>query len=382
MRGRRGAHWLTCLATLAPGALLCLALGGPPAEAGQLPEDGEELYEIGCAKCHGMDGTGVDPETVGFDVPLPDFTDCEFVSREPDGDWIAVAHEGGPVRAFDRTMPAFGEAFTDRQLQLIMDHVRTFCTDDAWPRGELNLPRALVTEKAFPEDEAVWTSTIDAEGGGGVVNELLYERRFGPRGQVEVSLPLGLREMGAGRPGDTEWKAGIGDLAVGYKYALWHDYGRGAIFSLGGEVILPTGTGSAGLTKDTVVLEPYASFGQILPSDAFFQAQVGAELPTDTDVADNELFWRGALGRTWTTGRFGRAWSPMVELLGKAELADGGTEVQWDLLPQVQVSLNTRQHVLGNVGVRLPLTESGQRDTQLLVYVLWDWFDGGFFQGW
>ena len=50
--------------------------------------------------------------------------------------------------------------------------------------------------------------------------------------------------------------------------------------------------------------------------------------------------------------------------------------------PQMQVTLNTRQHVMLNVGVRLPLNEAESRDAELVVYVLWDWFDGGFFDGW
>jgi hypothetical protein len=71
----------------------------------------------------------------------------------------------------------------------------------------------------------------------------------------------------------------------------------------------------------------------------------------------------------------------MVELLGARALEEDAT-THWDLVPQVQVSLNTRQHVLGNFGVRFPLNDTETRDPQLLFYVLWDWFDGGFFEGW
>jgi hypothetical protein len=70
----------------------------------------------------------------------------------------------------------------------------------------------------------------------------------------------------------------------------------------------------------------------------------------------------------------------MIEVLGKAEIESG--EVDWDLLPQVQVSLNKRQHVLANVGVRFPVNDVEARDTQILFYVLWDWFDGGLLDGW
>ncbi len=72
----------------------------------------------------------------------------------------------------------------------------------------------------------------------------------------------------------------------------------------------------------------------------------------------------------------------MVEVLGTAEFADEETEYVWDLLPQMQVTLNKRQHIMLNVGVLLPLTDAGTRQTKLLVYLLWDWFDGGFFDGW
>jgi hypothetical protein len=72
----------------------------------------------------------------------------------------------------------------------------------------------------------------------------------------------------------------------------------------------------------------------------------------------------------------------MVEILGQAEFQDSATEVDWDLLPQIQVSLNTRQHVLANIGFRIPVTDSDLRSSQLLIYILWDWFDGGFFDGW
>jgi hypothetical protein len=48
----------------------------------------------------------------------------------------------------------------------------------------------------------------------------------------------------------------------------------------------------------------------------------------------------------------------------------------------MQITLNRRQHIMANVGVRVPLTDPDVRNTQVVVYVLWDWFDGGFFEGW
>jgi hypothetical protein len=123
------------------------------------------------------------------------------------------------------------------------------------------------------------------------------------------------------------------------------------------------------------------SIGQLLPRDSFVQFQGGFELSTERARAEHEAFWRTAIGRTLVEPNFGRAWSPMLELLGSRELSAGST-VHWDVVPQLQVSLSRRQHILLNVGAQVPLTDRRNRTTRLLTYLLWDWFDGGFFTGW
>lgn len=354
--------------------------------SGQVPDDldtlsDRALYEAACAGCHGVDGRGAEPALLAFEEAMPDFTDCDFAAREPDADWIAVAHDGGPARGFSRMMPAFGEALTVEQLTRIMRYVRTLCTDPRWPRGELNLPRALLTEKAFPEDEWVIETDARLEGAGAVGSTFVYEQRFGPLSQVEVVIPFGWRETSdPAVPGSTQWVGGLGDIVLGVKRTLYHSLEAGRIFALGAEVILPTGDEAKGLGAAGATLEAFASFGQILPGDAFFQAQAGGESPRFAG-ADDEVFGRALLGKTFTQGRWGRAWSPMIELQVRRDLRRGADTVL-DIVPQLQVSLNTRQHVLGNIGVLLPATHTTGRSARLLMYVLLDWFDGGFFEGW
>jgi len=336
----------------------------------------EKLYLNACASCHGTDGRGKPEAEVAFDIPLPDFTDCEFASREPDPDWYAVAHEGGPVRAFDRMMPAFGEALTEEEMYKILSHIRTFCEDKRWPRGEFNLPRPLFTEKAFPEDEAVLTVDYNSGEEKAVEAEFLYEKRIGPVGMVEIAVPLITLESS---PGNREY--GIGDIALGYKHTLFHDLESGNIFSAGGEVILPSGNKDKGLGKGTTILEPFLAYGLLLPADMFLQAHAFAEFPVKSGF-ENELGFRIAAGKTFTTGGpFGRAWSPMIELLSVRELESGATTVL-DVVPQIQISVNKRQHILFNFGMKIPVTETEGRDIHYVVYLLWDWFDGGFFDGW
>lgn len=362
------------------GPLLFAAAG-----AAQTPQDvsslsGTELYQAACANCHAPDGTGLDRSLLAFEEEMPDFTDCDFAAREPDGDWIAVAHEGGPVRGFSPMMPAFRGALTPEQLQRVMDHIRTLCTDPSWPRGELNLPRGLLTEKAYPEDEWVIEADADLEGTGSVGSAFVYERRFGPRSQLEFKASYGWRPDPEGAPGSSDWVSGPGDVVLGVKHALHHDSEAGSIFSIGGEVILPTGDEQKGLGAPGAALEAFASFGRVLPSDAFVQGQVGAVAPL-YDAGADRTFARLAAGRTWTSGAWGRSWTPMLEVQARRTFTDGASTTI-DLVPQMQVSLNTRQHVLGNIGLLVPTTSRSGRPVRLLVYVLLDWFDGGFFEGW
>ncbi len=359
-------------------ALMMCLLGATPVEAQSPspPRSGEQIYGAACAHCHGPSGKGVPAARLSLPVDPPDFTSCSFASREPDGDWGSIIAGGGPVRAFDRTMPAFGDALSDEEIQRALDHVRTFCAERSWPRGELNLPRALVTEKAYPEDELVVTTAVATEGEGAATTKVIYEKRFGAQNQVEFVVPIAAN----GRDGGS-WQAGLGDMAIAVKRALVHSHQRGTILSATGELILPTGDAARDLGKGYAVFEPFVTFGQILPRDSFFQFQGGFEFPT-SDEGANEAFWRFALGKSFAqNGGWGRTWSPMLEILGAKELVDG-ERVQWDLVPQVQVTLSTRQHIMLNVGVRFPLTESGPRSTQFVMYLLWDWFDGGFFDGW
>jgi hypothetical protein len=336
---------------------------------------GREIYEMNCASCHAFDGGGRTQQEVGFELPLPDFRDCTFASRENNGDWGSIVHEGGPRRAFNRLMPAFGEALTPDEIEAALNHIRTFCTDKRWPRGEFNLPLAMFTEKAFPEDESVWWTSFNTSGATEITTQFTYEKRFGPRGQLEITLPL----KAADQSGTGEF--GIGDIGLAWKQNFYADLDTGLIMSAGAEALLPTGDDARGFGKGTVVFEPFFLFGKILPGDSFVQGQLLAEFPMGNGL-DNEVGWRAAFGKTWTAENgFGRAWTPMIEVLGARELVSGA-QTDWDIVPQMQISLSQRQHILFNAGARVPLNDSGNRDTQFIFYVIWDWFDGGLFEGW
>jgi len=368
--------------TLLMLSLLPLLQAAPRNDTGDIGS-GKDIYLSACSACHGADGRGQPQSRVGFDLPLPDFTDCNFATREPDADWIAIAHLGGPVRGFSPLMPAFGGVLTMEEITMAVDHIRTFCPEKSWPSGNLNLPRAMITEKAYPEDEAVITFGA-GEKFDVITGEIVYEQRFGARNQLEVVVPFGWRErpLPDGPEEAGTWTSNLGDMALGIKRALFHSARSGSIFSAAAEIIMPTGDRSAGFGKGTFVFEPFFSFGQILPGEFFLHSQLGFEFPFQRSKAENEAFLRVALGRTFTTGGWwGRAWSPMIEVLASRELISG-EDIVLDIMPEMQVTLNTRQHIMLNFGVRIPITDASSRSLQFMVYLLWDWFDGGLFEGW
>jgi hypothetical protein len=347
-------------------------------------KSGAEIYRTACAQCHGADGRGAPEAVVALPTPPPDFSDCKVATSEPDIDWHAVTVKGGPARAFGERMPAFGQALSEVEIQKALDHLRAFCGNRRnWPRGELNLPRPLVTEKAFPEDEVVFTTSYASQHEREILNDFVYERRFGSTTQFEISIPFGWRERTRdGAAGSlTDWTGGVGDIALGVKQVMLHSLRRGVILSAGADAQFPTGDEDDDLGIGTTLIEFFLTGGAIVLRNGFLQLQGGVELPANEKRAVKEGFWRAAVGASFTQGQFGRTYSPMVELLGAQELATGAP-AEWDVVPQIQITLSKRQHIRANAGLRVPVTQASTRQKVLLFYLLWDWFDGGFLEGW
>jgi hypothetical protein len=241
-----------------------------------------------------------------------------------------VSHRGGTSKAFSRLMPAFGDALSIAELELAVAHSAPSATTSAGREGGLNLPRALVTTKAFPEDEAVLTVIAD---GDSVTNKFVYERRIGRRSQFELIVPLEFSERTAG-----DWTGGVGDLAFAFKHVVAANVRRGSIFSVAGDLVVPTGSTERGVGSGTTLVELFVAFGQNLPARAFLQPRRAQAFRSTATTATK------CSGARWSA----RLWAPMIEGLGSRELGDEAS-TQWDVAPQLHVTLNTRQHVRANV---------------------------------
>jgi hypothetical protein len=339
---------------------------------------GQQIFKSDCAACHGADGRGTPQEVAGFERPrtFPDFTACDQTTPEDNTAWKAVITEGGPTRGFSQIMPSFKEALTSEQIDDVIVFLRSLCRNPHWPRGELNLPRALVTEKAYPEDEVVISASQNAQGTPGGVTHIIHEQRFGMKNQIEVDVPINYQDI------NHTWYGGVGDTTLGLKRVMYSNLQSGSIFSLFGGVILPIGNRSRGFGSGTTTFETFAAYDQLFKTNTFIQTQFGAELPRHTDIAPQSIFFNTAVGQSFTANHgLGRLWSPMFEFVAARDLVDNA-KTDWDVVPQMQVTISKRQHIRANLGVRVPVNNTAGRPVQLEFYLLWDWFDGRLNEGW
>jgi len=380
-------------AAIAVALLFLSPLLLPPAVAGSgVSKDdwsslktGQDVYNAACISCHGARGNGADPTNLGFDPLPPDFTDCAFTSREMSNDWVGIAWGGGPMKSFSPMMPAFGDALSRAQLEAVVAHVKGFCPEKKWPPGEFNLPKALYTGKAFPENEVAWSVSSTLSEPVSIGGKFVVAKRVGARHQIEGAIPFEVKQIettDANGQVDTRWGEGAGDIAVAWKSVMWFSPVAGNIGSVTLDVFFPTGDEADEISDGIFAFEPAFAFGQIIPHVGFLQLQGGAELSTNTDKKSHGVFWRGAFGHTFRRGGFGRAVSPMIEVLGGTELGQAQTVVDWDIVPGIQIALSKRQHIRFGTGVLIPLTDFEERQMEVKAYLVWDWYDGGFTEGW
>lgn len=365
-----------------PASLLAIIVavtgGAMFAEVGSLKLDtGEHIYKTACVACHGPDGKGMPESIAAFKQPdsFPDFTRCDQTTAELDNDYRAVIVNGGQYRGFSQIMPSFKQALTADQINNVIGYLRRFCDPTGWPRGELNLPRAMVTEKAYPEDEEVVSTAVNAKGAPGSETHIIHEQRFGKKNQIEVDVPINFQDE------NHTWYGGVGDTTFGVKRVLFSNLHSGSIMALQGSVLVPTGNRARGFGSGTTTFETFAAYDQLFHNTSI-QTQFGADLPRHTAIAPQSIFFNTALGQTIMADRgLGRAWTPMFEFLAQRDLVDAA-KTDWDVLPQMQVTISHRQHIRGDLGVRVPISNTTGRAVQLQLYLLWDWQDGKINEGW
>ena len=162
------------------------------------------------------------------------------------------------------------------------------------------MPRALVTEKAYPEDEVVISTGLNAQGAPGGTTHIIHEQRFGMKNQIEVDVPINFQDL------NHTWYGGVGDTTLGVKRVMYSSLRSGSILSLFGGAILPTGNKSRGFGTGTTTFETFAAYDQLFKTNTFIQTQFGADLPRHTDIAPQSIFFNTAVGQSfYGESRFG-----------------------------------------------------------------------------
>lgn len=91
-------------------------LSAPPA----VVEQGAELYQANCARCHGANGKGDGPDAASLSKKPTDLNEQSAMAEKSEADFFLAMADG-----FAPDMPAFGETLSEDQLWALAAYVRT-----------------------------------------------------------------------------------------------------------------------------------------------------------------------------------------------------------------------------------------------------------------
>jgi hypothetical protein len=75
-------------------------------------------------------------------------------------------------------------------------------------------------------------------------------------------------------------------------------------------------------------------------------------------------------------------WRVEVVGISNGQRPDRAAAVQWSIIPQARIGLNKRGNIALNAGLELPLNDDYRYDWRAYVFFIWDFADGGLFDGW
>jgi len=259
---------------------------------------------------------------------------------------------------------------TDDEIRAVVQFVRGFCGDPRYPSGDLNFPRPVFVEKAFPEDEAVLSYQYESASRALTSSwEAALEKRVGPRGDFEASLPVTLVDSDNGA--DT---AGVGDIGLSYKHTLLADPEWRAIVSPRLAITFPTGKTAEGIGAGTTIFNPQLLSGGAL-GPFVLQTEISAELPVDSARADRQMLYAFAL--QYRVGPDKKSAVVGMEFQQTQSL-DSSAHADTVIGPEFYLPLSRRGHVALGVAAQLPIAGVRPYDWLFGSFLLWDFADGPF----
>ncbi|MCB2224501.1 MAG: cytochrome c [Actinobacteria bacterium] len=108
------------------GSSLSSGTGPPPLDAGLIAA-GQPLYDVHCASCHGIDGTGAEgwktPNADGT-YPPPPHDSTGHTWHHSDRQLVGLIANGSDFA--QSRMPAFGDRLSTGEIEAILEYIKTW----------------------------------------------------------------------------------------------------------------------------------------------------------------------------------------------------------------------------------------------------------------
>jgi mono/diheme cytochrome c family protein len=305
------------------------------------------IFQKHCVICHGADAKGTGQLAATLPRKPADLTDCRLTAEDPVEVVQGVIRHGGPYVGLSSVMPAWQGTLSEAEIADVAAYVKTLCTDPDWVPGDLNLPRPLITGKAFPEQEVIVGGQFGRNNRKVTQIFGTVEYRLDGLTNLEVKVPwLSIN------PDSGSTESGLGDIALSVKRVVAYSIEHRALASLGLELGLPTGSKSRGLSSGEYVWEPNLRAGWDW-NQVVIQAVSRLVLPQDSTQDNAKVRSDIALGRYFQPDP--RMFiTPMVEFNTESRIAGPSKgETRSNVLPEVR--LQWLRWSLG-AGVQLPVS--------------------------
>ena len=161
-----------------------------------------------------------------------------------------IIRHGGPYAGRSSVMPAFGTALTDDEIADVACYVKSLCDDPDWVPGELNFPRPLITDKAFPEQEMIVGGRFGRNGKD--VSEYFGRLEYRVNGLTNIEIVSRALSF---NPDIGPTESGLSDTSLSVKRVVAFSPRYRALASAGLELTLPTGSDRRGLGNGSFVFE-------------------------------------------------------------------------------------------------------------------------------
>ena len=325
---------------------------------------GREIFQNNCIMCHGEDAKGTGQLAAALPVKPANLTDCQLTAEDPVEVVQGIIRHGGPYAGRSSVMPAFGNSLTDAEIADVARYVKSLCADPDWVPGELNFPRPLLTDKAFPEQEMIVGGRFGRNGKN--VDEYWGRLEYRVNGLTNIEITSRALSI---NPNNGPTESGLGDTSLSVKRVVAFSPRNRALASVGLQLTLPTGNDQRGLGDGSVVFEPNLRAGidwkqivmQVAGALAFPDRSADINSLAALDVAIGRYYFPDP--RLQIT--------PMIEFNTITRISGPSTgETKSTILPQVRVKWLV--WALG-VGVQMPITDAREFEVRPMFDVVYEY---------